>query len=88
MNDCNEWIHSSCWHHHRGADGAAGVNATNVLRLDADGKLFKKLVGKTDDSQSRYSCWQAPVALRTTGNDIITVTQKTKCWNCWRQLML
>ena len=65
----------------RGAPGAgAGVNATKVADLNADGKLFKKLVGseisKTDIPKTGVPAAR-PGTLRMTGNDIVTVTQKT-----------
>ena len=67
----------------RGAPGAgAGVNATKVADLNADGKLFKKLVGseisKTDIPKTGVpAAAPVPGTLRMTGNDIVTVTQKT-----------
>ena len=66
-----------------GAPGAgAGVNLTRVADLNADGKLFKKLVGseipKTDIPKTGVPAASASTnTLRMTGNDIITVTQKT-----------
>ena len=66
----------------------AGVNATKVADLNVDGKLFKKLVGseisKTDIPKTGVPT-AAAGTLRMTGNDIVTVTQKTRCWNCWRR---
>jgi len=66
-----------------GATGAgAGVNATRVADLNADGKLFKKLAGseisKTDIPKLGIPTAAAgtPGTLRMTGNDIFTVTQK------------
>ena len=59
----------------------AGVNATKVADLNADGKLFKKLVGseisKTDIPKTGVPAAADPGTLRMTGNDIVTVTQKT-----------
>ena len=58
----------------------AGVNATKVADLNVDGKLFKKLVGseisKTDIPKTGVPA-AAAGTLRMTGNDIVTVTQKT-----------
>ena len=58
----------------------AGVNAAKVAALNADGKLFKKLVGseisKTDIPKAGVPA-AAAGTLRMTGNDIVTVTQKT-----------
>jgi flagellar hook protein FlgE len=65
------------------APGAgAGVNLTRVADLNADGKIFKKLVGseipKTDIPKTGVPAASASTnTLRMTGNDIITVTQKT-----------
>ena len=41
--------------HEVGGAGAAGVNAANVAALNADGRLFKKLVSGSN-SQHRYPC--------------------------------
>ncbi|MDG1314291.1 MAG: flagellar basal body FlgE domain-containing protein, partial [Flavobacteriaceae bacterium] len=65
-----------------GAPGAgAGVNLTRVADLNADGKIFKKLVGseipKTDIPKTGVPAGGTAGTLRMTGNDIITVTQKT-----------
>ena len=58
----------------------AGVNADKVADLNVDGKLFKKLVGseisKTDIPKTGVPA-AAAGTLRMTGNDIVTVTQKT-----------
>jgi flagellar hook protein FlgE len=54
---------------------AAGVDSTKVSALGADGRLFKKLVG-TAIPNTAIPATGIPSA-RISGNDIITVTQKT-----------
>jgi flagellar hook protein FlgE len=62
------------------AGPGAGVNAAKVTALNADGKLFKKLVGgeisKTDIPKAGVPAASAN-NLRTSGNDIVTVIQNT-----------
>jgi flagellar hook protein FlgE len=54
---------------------AAGIDAAKVTALGADGRIFKKLVG-TAIPNTAIPATGIPVA-RVSGNDIITVTQKT-----------
>ena len=68
-DEMNSYIHEV------GGQGAAGVNAANVTALNADGKLFKKLVSGAIPNTA-IPATGVPVA-RITGNDIVTVTQKT-----------
>jgi flagellar hook protein FlgE len=62
------------------AGPGAGVDTTKVTALNADGKLFKKLVGgeisKTDIPKAGVPAASAN-NLRTSGNDIVTVIQNT-----------
>ena len=62
------------------AGPGAGVDTAKVTALNADGKLFKKLVGgeisKTDIPKAGVPAASAN-NLRTSGNDIVTVIQNT-----------
>ena len=83
MNDSmNEYIQAAGTQTLNAPGAGAGVNLTRVADLNADGKIFKKLVGseipKTDIPKTGVPAASASTnTLRMTGNDIITVTQKT-----------
>jgi len=83
MNDSmNEYIQAAGTQTLNAPGAGAGVNLTRVADLNADGKIFKKLVGseipKTDIPKAGVPAASASTnTLRMTGNDIITVTQKT-----------
>ncbi|MDE0783911.1 MAG: flagellar hook-basal body complex protein, partial [Planktomarina sp.] len=59
--------------HEVGGAGAAGVNVANITAVNADGRLFKKLVSGAIPNTAVPKAG-APVA-RLSGNDIVKVTQ-------------